>query len=51
MADVAEVLEGPGVVFAGVVAGEVGGRDVCDCFGVDAYQLARALVDVLLHEG
>ena len=34
-----ELLEAPLVVFAWMVAGEVGGRDICDCFGVYTYYL------------
>ena len=34
-----EFFEAPFVVFAGVVAGEVGGGNVGDCFGVDAHNL------------
>ena len=34
-------LEAPFVVFARVVAGEVSGRNVGDCFGVDAYNLGN----------
>ena len=34
-----EFLEAPGVVFAGVVAWEIGGGDIGHCIGVDAYNL------------
>ena len=34
-----ELLEAPLVVFARMMAGEVCGCDICDCFGVDAYYL------------
>ena len=36
-----ELLKAPLVVFARMVAGEVGGCDICDCFGVDAYYLCE----------
>ena len=36
-----ELFEAPFVVFARVVAGEVGGRNVGDCLGVDAYNLGN----------
>lgn len=36
-----ELLEAPFVVFAWMVAGEVCGCDICDCFGVDAYYLCE----------
>ena len=34
-----EILEAPIMVFARVVAGEIGGCDVRDCFRIDAYYL------------
>ena len=34
-----EFLQVPFMIFARVVAREVGGRDIRDCFGVDAYDL------------
>lgn len=34
-----KLLEAPFVVFARVVAREVGGCDIRDCFGVDTYYL------------
>lgn len=37
-----EFLEAPFVVFARVVAGEIGGCDIRDCFGVDAYYLGES---------
>ena len=36
-----EFFEAPFVVFARMVAGEVGGCDIRDCFGVDAYYLCE----------
>lgn len=44
----AKLVEGPAVVFAWVVAGEVCRGDIGDCFGVDAYNLAafsKATID------
>ena len=34
-----EFLQVPFMIFAGVVAREVGGCDIRDCFGVDAHDL------------
>lgn len=36
-----ELLKAPFVVFARIVAGEVCGCDICNCFAVDAYELCR----------
>lgn len=36
-----ELLQAPFVVFARMVAGEVCGCDICNCFRVDAYNLLR----------
>lgn len=36
-----EFLQIPFMIFARVVAREVGGCDIRDCFGVDAYDLWR----------
>lgn len=36
-----ELLQAPFVVFARMVAGKVCGCDICDCFGVDAYNLCK----------